>query len=110
MEKQTVKALPVNKRNQVKRGKSGMWLVFVAILTLFFIIAGGRASLLKEKAALEAKKAEREEILQSEYERTGFLAERRAYMQTIRYIEEMAREKLGLVYEDEIIFRPNPEE
>ena len=46
----------------------------------------------------------------AEQERSDFLTERRAYMQTTRYIEEMAREKLGLVYPDEIIFRPIEEE
>ncbi len=29
-----------------------------------------------------------------------------AYVQTPQYIEDMAREKLGLVYEDEIILEP----
>lgn len=44
-----------------------------------------------EKDALEGEQAEI-----SDYE---------AYVQTKKYIEEIAREKLGLVYEDEIIFQ-----
>lgn len=52
----------------------------------------------KQLDALEAQKKgllnEQDEI--SDYE---------AYVQTKKYIEEMAREKLGLVYKDEIIFQ-----
>ena len=46
-----------------------------------------------------------------EEERKGLLKERdeisdyEAYVQTKKYIEEIAREKLGLVYKDEIIFQ-----
>ncbi len=29
------------------------------------------------------------------------------YMKTKRYIEDVAKDKLGLVYEDEIVIRPN---
>ncbi len=31
------------------------------------------------------------------------------YIQTKKFIEDMAREKFGLVYENEIIFQPNQE-
>lgn len=52
----------------------------------------------KQLNALEAEKAnlEEEQAEISDYE---------AYVQTKKYIEEIAREKLGLVYEDEIIFQ-----
>ena len=46
-----------------------------------------------------------------EEEKKGLLKERdeisdyEAYVQTKKYIEEIAREKLGLVYKDEIIFQ-----
>lgn len=45
---------------------------------------------------LEKDKLEEEQAEISDYE---------AYVQTKKYIEEIAREKLGLVYEDEIIFQ-----
>ena len=48
--------------------------------------------------------------LQTEQERSEELEDQRAYMQTVRYIEEIARKVLGLVYPDETIIRPEEEE
>ena len=63
-----------------------------------------------EKRALEKRKNELEAELQTEQERSEELEDRRAYMQTVRYIEEIARKVLGLVYPDETILRPEEEE
>ena len=41
-----------------------------------------------------------------EKNRTVEIADYRAYIETKSYIEEIAREVLGLVYKDEIIFKP----
>lgn len=53
---------------------------------------------------------ERDKVLQeqidAETERAEEIEDRRAYVQTKKYIEEVAREKLGLVYENEIILDP----
>lgn len=48
---------------------------------------------------LEAQKA-KEEL------RAASLEERRIYVQTKQYIEEVAKEKLGLVNPDEVILKP----
>ena len=98
-----------NTKKKEKR-KNGLKIIALAVLVLFGVIAYNSIQLQEEKRALEKQYSELEEKLQEEEERSVLLAERRAYMQTIRYIEEMAREKLGLVYEDEIIFRPEEEE
>ncbi len=74
------------------------------------VMVYNRNALIQEKNAKEKQYIELLERLQEEKERSDYLTERRAYMQTTRYIEEMAREKLGLVYKDEIIFRPNEED
>ncbi len=49
---------------------------------------------------LEAQKAEEEQ-------RTAELEERKIYVQTKQYIEEVAKEKLGLVMPDEILLKPS---
>ena len=98
-----------NTKKKEKR-KNGLKIIALAVLVLFGVIAYNSIQLQEEKRALEKQYSELEEKLQEEEERSVLLAERRAYMQTIRYIEEMAREKLVLVYEDEIIFRPEEEE
>jgi len=104
-----VRVVVRNTKKREKR-KNGIKVIGLAVVVLLGAIAFCSASLQKEKQALEKLYRERQEELQSEQERSVMLTERQAYMQTIRYIEEVAREKLGLVYEDEIIFRPRKEE
>ncbi len=96
-------------RNAKVKRKNGLRIIALAVLVLFGVMAYGSISLQGERRALENKYSELQEQLQSEQERTVMLKEREAYMQTICYIEEVAREKLGLVYKDEIIFRPESE-
>ena len=57
------------------------------------------ASYEKRIAQLEAQKAE-EEL------RTEEIEEYKAYVQTKKFIEQEARDKLGLVYPDEVVFEP----
>ncbi len=65
-----------------------------------------------KKIELDAKATEYEGILEEtrtelegEKERTEEIQDYGAYVQTNKYIEEIARKILGLVYEDEIIFK-----
>lgn len=99
-------------RNAKVKGKrrNGLKVIALAVLVLFVVIAFNSFSLQEEKRALEKQYSELQEKLQEEEERFYMLKDRAAYMQTIRYIEEIAREKLGLVYEDETIFRPESQQ
>ncbi len=56
----------------------------------------------KTLAKIEALQAQVEE----EEERSKELEEESLYRQTVDYIEQMARERLGLVYPDEIVITP----
>lgn len=58
------------------------------------------AQYLEKEAALLAQVAEQEE-------RAERLEEYRVYVQTDKYIEKVAKEKLGLVNPDEIVIKPN---
>ena len=51
------------------------------------------------------KIAELEEQIEEEQARAKEIAELEKYVGTDEYVEEVAKEKLGLVYEDEIIFK-----
>lgn len=100
----------VRNKGKRKKRRSGLKTIALTVLVLFGVIFYRSVELRKEIQGLERRYSELEEQLREEEERTVLLQERRAYMQTIRYIEEVAREKLGLVYEDEIIFRAEEEE
>lgn len=91
----------------MKRRRRRRSYVAIAIVVLFlcglvtyqkYELVGTLEQNQKQLSALEAEKQalldEQSEI--SDYE---------AYVQTKKYIEQIAREKLGLVYEDEIIFQ-----
>ena len=93
-----------------EKRKNGLKIIAVAVLVLFGVITYSSVELQAEKRALEKRKSELEAELQTEQERSGELEEQRAYMQTVRYIEEIARKVLGLVYPDETILRPEEEE
>ena len=92
-----------------KKRKNGLKIIAVAVLVLFAVITYSSVELRTEKHALEKRKSELEIMLQTEQERSVELEDKKAYMQTIRYIEEVARKVLGLVYPEEIILRPEEE-
>lgn len=73
-----------------------MMLVFVSVASL-----GLRAS----NANKQEKIAELEAQIEAEENKAEEIEEYSKYVQTKKYAEEVAKEKLGLVYEDEIIFK-----
>lgn len=80
-------------------------IVFVVIV--FCICIGVKAhSLRAEKEKLTAKQEMLEKQIKSEEQRAKELEELEKYMQTKKYMEDIAREKLGLVYPDEILVEP----
>ncbi len=85
----------------------GMLLVTMCIVMMLAVV-GIRSLELKAK---QRTYAEQERILteqiEQEHARTEALAEREKYMKTDAYIEEVAKDKLGLVHEGEIIFKAN---
>jgi len=100
----------MKKTNRKTKRKNGLKIIAVAVLVLFAVITYSGTLLQEEKRSLETRKKELEAQLQTEQERSDELEDRRAYMQTVRYVEDIARKVLGLVYPDETILRPTEEE
>ncbi|MBB2184525.1 septum formation initiator family protein [Lachnospiraceae bacterium MD1] len=86
--------------------KSGIGIIAFVVLVLCGIVSYRRIYLEEEseKARLRIERLESQKKEQEE--RATDIENMKAYVQTKQYIEDMAREKLGLVYEDEIIFKP----
>lgn len=81
--------------------------MIVFVVVVFCICVGVKAhSLKKERDELAAKQEMLEKQIKNEEERAEELAALEKYMQTKKYMEEVAREKLGLVYPDEILIEP----
>lgn len=96
---------PMRRRGRRKR-RTSLYLVMLVVgiflATLVIQGAGLQADCRKltaEKSQLEQKKKNLEKEQQK-------IKEKEKYMQTDKYIEDMAREKFGLVYDNEIIFKP----
>lgn len=88
-----------------RKNRTGLFLVMTVVLlfcgTLGIHSISLRAdcqSLQKQKEELETKKADLKKEKKS-------IQEQQTYMQTNEYIEQVAREKFGLVYDNEIIFK-----
>lgn len=75
-------------------------VLFVMLLVRFQINKSSQ-----ELEDLEEEAAYYNELLQQEKERTLELEDKRLYVKTKAYVEETAK-KLGLVYPDEIIYKP----
>ncbi len=80
------------------------------IVIAFLVIMSIQIVHLKQK---NAAYAERKEALQQQYEqetqRQTELEEYEAYTKTTEYIEDIAKSKLGLAYQNEIIFKESKE-
>lgn len=77
-----------------------------AVVVVLAIILGLKVHSIKQE--LEKRESYNQKIveeLESEDERAKKLEEQRKYVQTDSYIIEMAREKLGLVFPDEIAIK-----
>jgi len=61
----------------------------------------------KEEARYQKHLQQLDERIQDEQERAQDIEAYRDYVGTDEYVEEVARDKLGLVYKDEILLKPN---
>ena len=78
-------------------------IAIVAVLALFVL---AKSLHLREKTAeYEVKISQLQESIEDENLRAEELDEYESYVQTDEYAQKIARSKLGLVYEGEIIFR-----
>lgn len=98
------------KRRRTYRNKShtGQIVVFAAaaaMLVLLVTVGVRGISLRNQLAGYNERKAALEQQIADEEARTTEIEEYGKYTQTDAYVEEVAREKLGLVKENEIIFR-----
>lgn len=88
-----------------RKRRTSLYLVMLLIGTFLgtLVVQGVRLhtecqELAKEQSQLEEKKKRLEKEQQE-------IKEREEYMKTDQYIEDVAREKFGLVYDNEIIFK-----
>ncbi|MCR5303536.1 MAG: septum formation initiator family protein [Lachnospiraceae bacterium] len=87
-----------------------MLLITLVVVLLVSAVSVKSKELKVRDEALKAEQAELEARIQEEEARAESLNEYEKYTQTKKYIEDVAKEKLGMVHEGEIIFRNSDEE
>ncbi len=83
----------------------GAWSIILIVLAVFSVSSIGSIQLKQKNFAYQEKEAALMEAIAQEERRAEEIAEFEAYTKTKKYVEDVAKEKLGLVYEDEIIFK-----
>lgn len=90
-----------------RQNRLGMFLVSAVIVMLLVVVSVNSVLLRQKQDTYREREAELDELIAAEEQRTTELEELRIYTQTQAYIEEVAKEKLGLVKEGEIVFKMN---
>lgn len=118
VEKGPIKKVVIQMKNRTRRSRekkrdkwgNRMALIGITVVVLSLaVVIGLKSKSLKEKDL--AYQIREENLLAQkakEEERKEELEERKIYVQTKQYIEEVAKEKLGLVKQDEILLKPEP--
>lgn len=91
-------------KGNVKKSRKNLLLVAGVVLVLCVTVSYSRVKLEAQEKACEKRMEELSKELSEEEKRAAEIEDYKAYVQTKKYIESEAREKLGLVYPDEIIF------
>lgn len=97
-------------RVKVHKSRTGIGIIAFVILMLFAAISYKMIGLREQHddKALKIKRLQAQ--IEEQEERAIDINNLKAYVQTKRYIEDIAREKLGLVYEDDYIFQAEDED
>ena len=85
--------------------KKSILIISLVIVMLIGVISVNGMTLRAKEKSYRAQEAELKEQIKEEKSRTSQIDDLEDYVGTDEYVEEIARDKLGLVYKDEIIFK-----
>ena len=87
------------------QNKFGMFLVFLVVIMIGVVVAVRSVDMKATLAENRQREAELQDQIAAEQERAEEIEEMEKYSETLGYTEDVAKEKLGLINEGEIIFR-----
>ena len=88
-----------------RQNRTGMLLVTTVVMMMLIVVTVKSVEHRRKKEIYEQKEAALLQEIEAEKLRTEEIAEYGKYTQTKKYVEELAKDKLGLVYDGEIIFK-----
>ena len=97
----------MRKKAKVKKRSNRLVGVIICILVvgICMVFLARTKELKAQNEAANRDVEELQEALQEEENRTERLEEYAKYVNTKQYVEDMAREKLGLIYPGELVFK-----
>lgn len=88
-----------------RQNRLGMFLVMTVVLMLMLVVAIKSIELKDKQETYLARQEQLEKQIAEEEQRTEDIKEFGKYTKTKKYAEEVAKDKLGLVKDDEIVFK-----
>ena len=88
-----------------RQNTTGMLLVTTVVIMMLIVVTIKSVELREKRATYLAREEALMQEIEAEQARTEKIEEYEKYTQTKKYVEEIAKNKLGLVYEGEIIFK-----
>lgn len=85
----------------------GMTMAMIAIILVAIAVGVNSHSLKIKQQKLIERELELQQQIDNEKARTEELNELEKYSKTKKFAEEIAKDKLGLIYENQIIFKEN---
>lgn len=83
----------------------GMLMAIISICLLAIVVGVNGYSLRQKQSKYMQREKELQLLIQQEEKRAEELVDLATYTKTKKFAEEVAKDKLGLVYENEIIFK-----
>ena len=88
-----------------RQNRMGMLLVTTVVLMMLLVVTVKSVELRERRSTYMAREEALLQEIEAEQARTEEIEEYGKYTQTKKFVEEVAKEKLGQVYEGEIIFK-----
>jgi len=102
---ETRRAKAIRHRKQKMSAIAGLVVAMLVVFVLAIVLWRGKQELSKKNAACETQIAELQTQIEAEKARNEELSDYEKYVQTKKYVEEIAKNKFGLIYPDEIVFK-----
>lgn len=96
------RSIAIRKKRQ---NRLGMFLVLTVVVMLMVVVTIKSIELKSKQETYLARQEQLEKQIAEEEQRTEDIKEFGKYTKTKKYAEEVAKDKLGLVKDDEIVFK-----
>lgn len=94
------------RKRQRQSAVLGIVLAFALVIILGTAIWTGKRNLSEKNAQYKARLEQLQQEVQEQQDREERILEYKKYVQTKKFAEEVAKEKFGMIYPDELVFKP----